>query len=103
MVEAVRQAAFRIGNLDYVGEVADGDRVQLVFVRTNRILRLKQDVVIRIRDVNGRRVVTGESRSRLGVGDLGGNPRTLRRILIELKDVLEGAYPLPGTAGIESR
>jgi hypothetical protein len=97
MVQAVRQAAKRIGNLDYVGEAADGDRVQLLFVRTSRILRLKKDVVITIRDVDGRRVVTGESRSRLGLPDLGSNPRTLRRILVELRDVLEGAYPVPGT------
>jgi hypothetical protein len=93
LLEAVRRAAGRIRNWEYVGEAGDGNTVRVIFVRTSRIWRLKADVVIRIEDLGERRVVTGESRSRLGIGDLGQNPRTLRRFLAELRAVLAGAAP----------
>lgn len=96
--EAVRRAASRIRNWEYVGEAADGNTSRVIFVRTSRLWRFKDDVVIRVEDLGDRRVVTGESRSRFGIGDLGQNPRTLRRFLAELRDVLDGAVP-PGQAG----
>jgi len=93
MIEAVRSAAGRIRNWEYVGEAGDGESVQLLFLRTSRILRFKDDVIIRIERRGGRSVVTGESRSRIGFGDLGQNPRTLRRFLAELQDVWAGSEP----------
>jgi uncharacterized protein (DUF1499 family) len=93
MIEAVRSAAGRIRNWEYVGEAGDGESVQLLFVRTSRILRFKDDVIILIKSRGGRSVVTGVSRSRIGFGDLGQNPRTLRRFLAELQDVWEGSEP----------
>jgi hypothetical protein len=90
VAEAVRWAAKRIRNWEYVGEAEDGDATLLLFVRTNRLLRIKDDVTIRIEDRDGLRVVTGESISRLPVGDLGRNPRNLRRFLTELRAVLDG-------------
>lgn len=92
MVEAVRAAAGRIRNWEYVGEASDGEAARLLFVRTHRLLRLQDDIVIRIEELSGQRRVTGESRSRVSlIGDLGANPRNLRRFLAELRDVLEGA------------
>jgi uncharacterized protein (DUF1499 family) len=91
LLEGVRRAAGRIRNWKYVGEAGDGNTVRVIFVRTSRIWRFKDDVVIRIEDLGDRRVVTGESRSRFGIGDLGQNPRTLRRFLAELRAVLTGA------------
>ena len=94
LVEGARAAAGRIRNWEYVGEAADGNVVRILFVRTNRLTRLKDDIVIRIEDLGQRRLVTGESRSRFrAIGDLGGNPRNLRRFLSELRDVLDGAVP----------
>ena len=97
--EAVRRAAGRIRNWEYVGEAADGDAVLLIFVRTSRIWRFKDDVVIRVAHDKGAQLITGESRSRIGIGDLGQNPRTLRRFLAELRDVYEGSNRYRGTAG----
>ena len=91
LVEAIRRAGLRIGNWEHVGEVVDGDSTQVLFVRTHRLLRLKDDIRMRIDDLGDRRRVTGESRSRLAVGDLGRNPRNLRRVLRELRSVLKGA------------
>jgi hypothetical protein len=68
--------------------------MSILFVRTHRLLRLRDDIVIRIEDLGERRQITGVSRSRFdAVGDLGGNPRNLRRFLIEFRDVLDGAGP----------
>ena len=96
LVEAVRRAAGRIRNLEYVGVASDETGARILFLRTHRILRLKSDVVIEVKDLGGRRIVRGEARSRLAIGDLGSNPRTLRRILAELRDVLEGSTRIPG-------
>ena len=90
VAEAVRWAARRIRNWEDIGEAEDGAATLLLFVRTHRLLRIKDDVTIRIEDRDGRRVVTGESISRLAIGDLGRNPRNLRRLLAELRAVLDG-------------
>ena len=88
---ALRWAAYRIPDWELVGESSDGNTTLLLFLRTKRLLRLKDDIAMRIEDRGARRVVTGESRSRLHIGDLGRNPRNLDRILIELRAVLDGA------------
>jgi len=90
LVEAVTWAARRIRNWEYVGEVRDENTTRLIFVRTNRLLRFKDDITVRIEDRGDQRAVTGESRSRIDWGDLGRNPRNLRRLLEELRAVLEG-------------
>jgi uncharacterized protein (DUF1499 family) len=93
MLEAVRWAARRIRNWEYTGDIDDGSSTMLTFVRTNRLLRLRDDIMVRVEDRGDRRVVTGASRSRLEIGDLGRNPRNLRRLLFELRSVLRGANP----------
>ena len=96
MVDGVGQAARRIRNWESVGpptQLPNG--VELRFVRTQRLLRIKDDIVVRIEDRGERRVITAESRSRLGLGDLGRNPRNLRRLRAELADVLQGAARVP--------
>jgi len=90
VVEAVRWAGRRIRNWEHRGEVENGDETLILFVRTNRLLRIKDDITIRVKDRGDRREVSGESVSRLPVGDLGRNPRNLRRLLVELRAVLEG-------------
>jgi uncharacterized protein (DUF1499 family) len=92
---AIKMAARRIRNWRFAGEVVDGDTTLLYFVRTNRLLRIKDDVILRVEDRGRRRVVTGESRGRLPLGDLGRNTRNLRRLRHELALVLEGSAPGP--------
>ena len=91
MTEAVKMAARRIRNWHYVGDATEGNSHVLFFVRTNRLLRLKDDVTIRIEDTGPRRQVTGASVGRLAIGDLGRNPRNLRRLFDELRLVLQGS------------
>ena len=86
--DAVQWAGNRIKNLDFSGEVSDQDTVILKFVRTHRLLRIKDDVTVRItRDGTGQAIET-HSAARLGIGDLGRNPRNIQRLYAELEDVL---------------
>jgi hypothetical protein len=85
---AIEQAARRIRGWEYVGDAESGSATVLLFVHTTRVWGFVDDVTLRLEDVDGRTVVTGESRSRSELGDLGRNPRNLRRILSELELVL---------------
>ena len=101
LVEAVRWAALRIKDWEYVGDSTVDETTTLLFVRTSRILRFKDDIFVRIENRGSERVVTAASKSRSSLGDLGRNPRNLRRLLIELQDVLDGSSndPAPMPTG----
>ena len=86
--QAVRWAGNRISNLELTGEASDGETIVFSFVRTHRLLRLKDDVIIRVRLEGRRAVIDGRSEARLHIGDLGRNPGTLRRLYAELEDVV---------------
>jgi uncharacterized protein (DUF1499 family) len=91
LIEAVRRAAGRIRTWQYIGEAEEGDTTLVLFLRTSRIWRFKDDIIIVIEDLGKTRMISGKSASRIGIGDLGQNPRNLRRFLAELKAVLTGA------------
>ena len=85
---AVEWAGKRIKNLEFSGEIDDGDTLILKFVRTHRILRLKDDITVRIRRSGRGQTIETHAAARLGLGDLGRNPRTIRRLYAELEDIL---------------
>ena len=87
-VEAIKWAGNRISNLEYKGDASDGNTVVLTFVRQHRLLRLRDDVQVRLRFDGSRAVIDGNSEARLHIGDLGRNPGTLRRFFFELEDVI---------------
>ena len=89
LIEATRRAARRIKNWEYIGTARIDNASTIVFERTGRMWRLTDDIIIRVEDLGDRCRLTGESRSRIALGDLGQNPRNLRRILAELAVVLE--------------
>ena len=91
VVRSGLKSHFAGSNIEIVGEASDGDSTLVMFVRTSRLFRFKDDITMRIEDQGRERVVTGESRSRVGKGDLGQNPRNLRRLMTELRAVLDGA------------
>ena len=64
-----------------------------MFERTGRLWQVKDDIVLRLEERGAGCRLTGESRSRIEFGDLGQNPRNLRRILAELAVVLEHDSP----------
>lgn len=102
LVEATRRAARRIKNWEYVGTARFDGATTVVFERTGRILRSKDDIMIRVTDFGDRCRLTGESRSRRPYGDLGQNPRNLRRILAEIERQLETDAPPVRPASHES-
>jgi len=57
-------------------------------IRTTPILGFKDDVRLTINHTDGATEVTAVSRSRVGKGDLGQNPRNLREILGKLRSEL---------------
>ncbi len=89
VVEAIQEAADRIKNWEFVGAARMDSSTMVVFVRTSRVWRFKDDIILRVEDLGDRCRLGGESRSRIGYGDLGQNPRNLRRILAELRIVLD--------------
>jgi uncharacterized protein (DUF1499 family) len=61
---------------------AEEQAVLLHFIRTTPLMRFKDDIRVRIEAApDGGSVLTAESRSRVGKGDLGQNPRNLRELL----------------------
>jgi hypothetical protein len=91
LAEAARWAAVRVGGYSFAGLTVEGDVTRVALVRTTRPFGLHDDVTIEIRDLGGRRVLTGRSVSRLHIGDLGRNPRNLRRLLSEIDVVLDNS------------
>ena len=71
-------------------EVIATDRAagRIEAIATTRLLRFKDDVVIRLREERGRVRVDVRSKSRLGRGDLGTNARRIRRFLAALSGSL---------------
>jgi hypothetical protein len=99
LAEAVRWAARRIKDWEYVGESTVDEATTLLFVRQGRVLRFTDDVIVRIEDRGAERVLTATSKARSSWGDLGRNPRNLRRLLTELQDVLDGSSNDPAPLG----
>jgi hypothetical protein len=97
LAEALKWAARRIGTWEHIGTSQDGSLTVVTFVRRAWFLGPATDVTLRVEDRGRRRIITGESRSRHGFGDLGQNPRNLRRILEELHAVLQGTRHGPRT------
>ena len=60
--------------------------VTLRFVRSTKLLRFKDDITVHIASEDGGSVLRAESKSRLGKGDLGQNPRNLRELLTAVKE-----------------
>ena len=104
LVVAARWAGRRVGGFEHVGDsFSDDDEATVLFSVTSPLLRLQDDVAVHIVDEGRQRVVTASSGTRdaLPIGDLGRNPRNLRRLMTEMRDVLDGATrnpaPLPSS------
>ena len=87
--DAVQWAGKRIKNLEFSGEISDGNSLILKFVRTHRLLRLRDDVTVRVERIGRETTIETHSKARLRIGDLGRNPRNIRRLHTELEDVLD--------------
>lgn len=89
LAEIVVAAARQIPRWELVEQQESDDGVQLHFVRTTPLLRFKDDIRITIARRDGESLLTAQSQSRIGKGDLGQNPRNLIELLAPVRKALE--------------
>ena len=81
LAERTQTAVRGLHGWEQVGHQSREGKVELHFVRTTAVMRYQDDIVVQIEPEDGGSVLTAESRSRIGRGDLGQNPRNLRELL----------------------
>jgi uncharacterized protein (DUF1499 family) len=90
-LERMRSAVSQMSNWQWIDEtsVADGHLVNLV--RSTMVFRFKDDVQVTITpdSDSGGAVLNAISRSRVGKGDLGQNPRNIRELFAKIEAMLE--------------
>jgi uncharacterized protein (DUF1499 family) len=90
MVELVKGAAGNLPRWDLAEETAQGDEIKLHYVRTTPLFRFQDDITVTIAPEGEGSVVTAESQSRVGKGDLGQNPRNLKELLGTVRREVKG-------------
>jgi uncharacterized protein (DUF1499 family) len=78
-------AAQRLPRWQLAEQAAARDAIDLHFVRTTGLWKFKDDIRVRIEPHAGGSLLTAQSRSRVGKGDLGQNPRNLKELLDGLR------------------
>ena len=66
-----------------------GDIVEIEFVRTTPVMRFQDDIRVRITPTEHGSLIVAESRSRVGRGDLGQNPRNLIELLEPVREAVK--------------
>ncbi|MFI5184403.1 MAG: DUF1499 domain-containing protein [Vicinamibacteria bacterium] len=81
VVKGVKTVAARLPGWEVVGVAKGPAGAEIQAVHTLALLRLKDDVTIRVRREGSRTKVSARSKSRIGPWDFGQNARNLREIL----------------------
>lgn len=94
LAELVCTAAGGIPGWEFLSQEESADEITLHFVRTTRWMRFKDDITVHIRPIHAERQsphcqVSAESKSRIGKGDLGQNPRNLAELMDRLRTLLQ--------------
>ena len=89
LAERVQRAADSLKNWRLASQEAAAEAVQLHFVRTTPVLRFQDDIRVHIKPRQAGSQLSAESRSRIGKGDLGQNPRNLRELLDAVRAAIE--------------
>lgn len=93
VLDAIEQLADEHPRWRLVGHSRDAGRIHLVLERTTRLFRFVDDIRLQLTPEGVGTVVTGESRSRVGIGDLGQNARNLRELLSGVESRVERNAP----------
>ena len=88
LARRVEQSAAALPNWRLESRQETGESIELHFVRTTRLLRFADDIRVQIAATESGSRLTAESRSRVGKGDLGQNPRNLRELLGAVRDAI---------------
>lgn len=94
LAELISTTAGKIPGWEFVSQEEAADSTILHFVRTTRLMRFKDDITVQVRPIYGqsslaRWEVSAESKSRVGKGDFGENPRNLAELMDRLREVLQ--------------
>lgn len=94
LAELISTTARKIPGWEFVTQEKSADVTILHFVRTTRVMRFKDDITVQVRPIAGqsslaRWEVSAESKSRIGKGDFGQNPRNLAELMDRLRDLLQ--------------
>lgn len=73
-------------------KLATDSATELRFERTTRWFRFVDDITVQLTAIEGGTRVSATSRSRVGKGDLGQNPRNLRELLGPLRSQAAGVH-----------
>lgn len=84
---AIRATVERLRGWQLASEGSRPGSMTFRCVRTTRLLRFKDDIVVTVEDQGETRVVSAVSRSRVGVGDLGQNPRNIKELFAALREL----------------
>jgi uncharacterized protein (DUF1499 family) len=95
IAKAARATVERLPRWTFVAEGRGPGGSEIQAVARTRILRLEDDVTIRIRREGGRTRVSVRSKSRSGSADFGQNARNIRLFLSELDRELFGVGSAP--------
>jgi uncharacterized protein (DUF1499 family) len=88
--EIVIAVAKELPRWELVEQKESAGSMQLHFVRTTMLMRFKDDIRVTIAPADGDgSLLTAESQSRVGKGDLGQNPRNLLELLAGVRKRLE--------------
>jgi uncharacterized protein (DUF1499 family) len=87
--EMVKDAARSLTRWEFLTEETSGAAVVIRYVRTSALFRFKDDITVRVEDDGSRRLVTVQSQSRIGRGDLGQNPRNIKELLAAVRRLLD--------------
>ena len=88
MAKWVVQAAESLPRWELVERTDEAAAIRLHFVRQTGLVGYKDDIRVRIEASDGGSRLSAESRSRVGKGDLGQNPRNLRELLGQVRGLL---------------
>lgn len=86
-------AALQLPGWEFVGTEELEEEIVLRFVRTTRLMRFKDDITVRIHSAadglsSTKCEISAESKSRIGKGDFGQNPRNLAELMDKVRSLL---------------
>lgn len=90
LASATERAVKSLPRWEEAGRATEGEVVELHLVRTTPLMRFKDDIHARIEPAATGSRLTATSKSRVGKGDLGQNPRNLKELLGAVKAELAG-------------
>lgn len=89
LAAVVVESAQALPKWSVASQEVDPATATIRLVRTTPLWRFRDDITVRITADADESVIAAESRSRVGKGDLGQNPRNLRELLTEVRERLD--------------